>query len=390
MKLKAPFPWFGGKSRVAGLVWNRFGDVPNYVEPFAGSLAVMLARPTAPRIETVNDADCYLANFWRAVIGDPEGVAHYADWPVNEADLHARHLWLVKQKDFRERMKTDPDYFDARIAGWWAWGISQWIGAGWCAHPEWRGRGAGGKLAGRGVNRQTPKGKPWRKRPILDGIAGVNAALPQKRPILQRTSVGRGIGGLPRQIPDIAGDSGATGRGIHASAGWKVRPNLSSGNGTHGRRVHLGRSFQLQATARREGLVEWMGALQSRLRTVRVCCGDWSRIMGPSPTTYIGVTAVFLDPPYGEKADRAAGLYRVDCLKVSDAVREWSIAHGHDRKLRIALCGYEGEHAMPADWECVAWKAAGGYANRTGNNRNAGRERIWFSPHCLKPELTLL
>jgi hypothetical protein len=31
MILKAPFPWFGGKSRVAEIVWDRFGDVPNYV-----------------------------------------------------------------------------------------------------------------------------------------------------------------------------------------------------------------------------------------------------------------------------------------------------------------------------------------------------------------------
>src|SRR5689334_19180994 len=43
--LKAPFPWFGGKSRVASLVWERFGEVRNYVEPFAGSLAVLLGRP---------------------------------------------------------------------------------------------------------------------------------------------------------------------------------------------------------------------------------------------------------------------------------------------------------------------------------------------------------
>lgn len=35
--LRAPFPWFGGKRRVASLVWERFGNVPNYVEPFAGS-----------------------------------------------------------------------------------------------------------------------------------------------------------------------------------------------------------------------------------------------------------------------------------------------------------------------------------------------------------------
>jgi hypothetical protein len=50
-------------------------------------------------VETVNDKDCYLANFWRALQADPEAVAHWADAPVNEADLHARHQWLVNQTD---------------------------------------------------------------------------------------------------------------------------------------------------------------------------------------------------------------------------------------------------------------------------------------------------
>lgn len=91
MTLRAPFPWFGGKRRVAHHVWDRLGNVRNYIEPFFGSGAVLLGRPGEPGIETVNDADAYLANFWRAISGDPDGVARYADWPVNEADLHARH-----------------------------------------------------------------------------------------------------------------------------------------------------------------------------------------------------------------------------------------------------------------------------------------------------------
>ena len=90
-RLKSPFPWFGGKSRAADVIWRRFGDTPNYVEPFAGSLAVLLNRPHAPRTETVNDIDCYLSNFWRSLRYAPEEVAHWADWPVNEADLHAVH-----------------------------------------------------------------------------------------------------------------------------------------------------------------------------------------------------------------------------------------------------------------------------------------------------------
>ena len=99
-KLEVHLHGFGGKSRVSHIVWDYFGDVRNYVQPFAGSLAVLLGRPTDAKIETVNDLDCWIANFWRALQHDPEQLAAHADWPVNEADLHARHLWLVKQASF--------------------------------------------------------------------------------------------------------------------------------------------------------------------------------------------------------------------------------------------------------------------------------------------------
>lgn len=48
------------------------------------------------------------------------------------------------------------------------------------------------------------------------------------------------------------------------------------------------------------------------------------------------------------------------------------------------LCGYEGEHAMPASWQCIPWKAKGGYGNtrKDGTNENSERERVWFSFHC--------
>ena len=73
---------------------------------------------------------------------------------------------------------------------------------------------------------------------------------------------------------------------------------------------------------------------------------------------------------------------------VARAVAAWALEWGEHRDMRIALCGYEGEHSIPASWECVEWKARGGYGsqgNGTGRE-NAGRERIWFSPHCLKPK----
>lgn len=134
--LRAPFPYFGGKSLVAAEVWSRFGAVDNYVEPFFGSGAVLLGRPGGGphNMETVNDLDGHLVNFWRATRSSPDAVAEFADWPVSEADLHARHLVLVEQREsLTERLLGDPDFYDARLAGWWVWGASCWIGGGWCS-----------------------------------------------------------------------------------------------------------------------------------------------------------------------------------------------------------------------------------------------------------------
>lgn len=155
--LKAPFPWFGGKSRAADLIWPRFGDAPNYVEPFFGSGAVLLSRPSEPQIETVNDKDGFVANFWRAMQADPEALAHWADWPVNENDQHARHAWLVRQRaGLTASLEGDPDFYDVKIAGWWVWGICCWIGGGWCSGDgPWQVDDAGQLVhlgsAGRGV-----------------------------------------------------------------------------------------------------------------------------------------------------------------------------------------------------------------------------------------------
>lgn len=123
--LKAPFPYFGGKRAAAGLVWERFGNPENYVEPFFGSGAVLLGRPVVGNIETINDKSGFVSNFWRAVRDDPVSVAGYAHNPVFENDLHAKHAWLVAQSDdLVARLEGDPLFYDARVAGWWAWYMS--------------------------------------------------------------------------------------------------------------------------------------------------------------------------------------------------------------------------------------------------------------------------
>ena len=133
----------------------------------------------------------------------------------------------------------------------------------------------------------------------------------------------------------------------------------------------------------------YLRALAARLRRVRVCCGDWKRVLTPSVTTYIGTTAVFLDPPYDQELRERC--YSED-HNISHDVAKWAIENGDNPEIRIALCGYEGEHTMPDTWECVAWKAHGGYSRSERGKKNRERERIWFSPHCLQPkqpELTL-
>lgn len=322
-----PVTYFGGKSAVADRVWAALGpDVMNYVEPFCGSCAVLLLRPGGSgHIETVNDADGLLANFWRALKHNSDAVAEAADNPVNEADLHARHLWLVGERErITERLMGDPEFYDAKAAGWWAWGQAAWIGSGWCS-----GNG------------------PW---------ISENGELVLRNP-------GQGVN---RQLPEQDSDD--------ANCRTCATPEkASTANG--------------ECAARSEWLRAYLAGFADRLRNVRVCCGDWKRVCGPSVTFRHGPTGVFLDPPYADTATRTKGLYAKDCEQVAHDVRAWAIEQGKNPLMRIVLAGYQGEHDMPSDWRVEEWEAVGGYGliahDETATGRvNKGRERLWLSPAC--------
>lgn len=287
--LKSPFPYLGGKSKAAPEVWRRFGDVKNYVEPFLGSGAVLLNRPTwgGNRIETVNDLDSLLVNFWRALKLHPRKLANAADFPISELDQHARHAWLVRKKqELVEQIRSQEAWCDPKVAAWWVWGISQWRSGGWCA-----------------------SGKQSRRIPNTDS------------------------------------------RGIH--------------------RI----SFRQGGQRRSEYLREYFHQVACRLEHVRIVSGDWRRVLVSSFTTRHGLTGILLDPPYTDESGREARIYAEDSLNIGHEVRDWAVEHGSDPKLRIALCGYEGEYRMPSNWSVFEWKSAG--------TTNGHKERIWFSPHCL-------
>ena len=333
--LAAPFPWFGGKSLACETVWSAFGVVDNYVEPFAGSAAMLLGAPDGKRVETINDKDGFVANFWRAVSFDADAVAEAADWPTNEADLLARHSWLVRQLPELERRLQEPHYFDAKIAGWWCWGACNWIGSGWCS-------GTG----------------PW----VWDGEQIVDG----------------------RQLPHLSAGQGINRKLPHLSAGQGINRKLphlgDAGRGINRQLPHLGNA------GRGAYIREWMHALMARLRDVRVACGDWSRVVTESVTTRHGLTAAFIDPPYtlGEMDYSAGGVGGA----LANEVRAWCAANGDDKKLRIVLCGHAGEHdaLLASGWHTRQWTARKGYAVTDEAVANSASETIWCSPHCV-PEV---
>lgn len=329
--LAAPFPYFGGKSLACETVWAAFGAVDNYVEPFAGSAAMLLGAPDDKRVETINDADGFVANFWRAVAHDAESVANHTDWPCNEADLFARHSWLVRNREgLLDKLQGDPEWFDAKIAGWWCWGLCNWIGSGWCS-------GAG----------------PW----IHDGETLVDA---RKLPHLG--DAGRGVN---RKLPHL----GNAGQGVN-----RQLPHLSAGQGA--------------SAARSAYIHDWFAALQARMRNVRVACGDWQRVTKDSVTTRHGLTGVFLDPPYtkGEMDYAAGGVGGA----LADDVRAWCEANGQNKALRIVLCGHAGEHdaLLKHGWHIRTWTARKGYAVTDEAVENSASETLWCSPHCM-PEINV-
>jgi hypothetical protein len=242
-------------------------------------------------------------------------------------------------------MLEDPEWCDPKIAGLWVWGICQWIGSGWCAEVAHKKRSHTGN-AGMGVQRAS-----------MQRSHTGNVGMGVQRASMQRSHTGN------------------VGMGVQRASMQRSH----TGN--------VGRGVGLDATYQSQLISSWIDLLCERLRRVRVLHGDWSRCVQPGVLRYGKITGIYFDPPYMYSANRTEGLYSTDSEDVAERVRQWCIENGDRNDLRIALAGYEGEHDMPDSWECVEWKPHGkGYAAGADDTQaveNVGRERVWFSPHCL-------
>ncbi len=327
-RLKAPFPYFGWKWRAAEAVWGFLGDPGGYVEPFAGSAAVLLARDLrGRRVETINDLDGWIVNVWRALRADPSGVAEHAFGPVTEIDYHARLAWLQERRTegLVSWLEGDPEAHDVKAAGWWLYVAACGIGDPW---------GPG----------------PWRV---------VDERLVNVRKLPHLGDAGQGV---TRKLPHL----GDAGRGVNREL------------------PHLG-------DAGKGALEAYLSTFQRRLSRVRITCGDWRRVLKPSVTRATagnGQVGVFLDPPYATSGDLYASTNNGDDahLTVSAEVREWCIREGAGK--RIVLAGYGDEHdeLLNHGWRVEAGKSGGGAGYNT-DSAAGRRERLWVSPECLSDAL---
>jgi hypothetical protein len=326
--MKAPFPYCGGKSRISSEVWTALGQPKHYLEPFFGSGAVLLNRPSynpQKHVETVCDKDGNIANVWRAIQFSPDETAKWCDWPVNHADLMARKKVLIaSQSRLLENLINDDMWHDVKLAGYWIWGASCWIGSG--------------------------------------------LMCPTQRPIIGHA--GEGVHKIG-QIPQI----GNAGGGVHKIS---KRPALShAGTGVH-------KIGQLSG----DGIYAWFATLSTRLRRVRIVCGDWTRICGGNWQDDLGTVGIYFDPPYSHDVGRCTDIYAQESADVAKEVARWAVERGSKPTYRIVLSGYTGEHDWLAEhgWRYKQWTAQGGYAN-IGNDDSPGkanrfREVLWLSPHC--------
>lgn len=67
------FGWYGGKFSHLDWLLPKLPPSHHYVEPFAGSAAVLLNRPPSP-VETYNDLDGEVVNFFRVLREEPQAL----------------------------------------------------------------------------------------------------------------------------------------------------------------------------------------------------------------------------------------------------------------------------------------------------------------------------
>lgn len=125
--VKPPFAYYGGKMQLAPTIASLLPKHDHYVEPFAGSLAVLLAKQPS-RAETVNDLDGDLVTFWRVLRDRPDDLCRAVEMtPHSRSELssawedasdeleQARRVWVRLTQSRGHSLKRTGWKFSRRI-----------------------------------------------------------------------------------------------------------------------------------------------------------------------------------------------------------------------------------------------------------------------------------
>lgn len=98
--MKPPLAYFGAKVTIAEEIVATFPEHDAYIEPYAGSLAVLLAKPQE-RMEVVNDLSEDLVTFWRVLRDRTEELIH-----VCQLTPHSRfEMEQAKDRDIPDELE---------------------------------------------------------------------------------------------------------------------------------------------------------------------------------------------------------------------------------------------------------------------------------------------
>lgn len=103
--VKPPFAYYGGKTTLAEQIAGLLPEHDHYVEPFAGSLAVLLAKSPS-RQETVNDLDRDLVSFWRVLRDRPLDLEMATQFTPHSRDEFETSKHLEDVDDLERARRT--------------------------------------------------------------------------------------------------------------------------------------------------------------------------------------------------------------------------------------------------------------------------------------------
>ena len=253
-------------------------------------------------------------------------LADQLDYPVIEIDLHSRHRWLVAQEgEMKVALDADPDFCNVKAAAWWAWGLSAWIGSGWCS------------------------------------------------------------GSLSKQVPHI----GDTGKGVHSRRLSEQVPSLSSaGCGTHARTVRLAEVVDSLADRMRRVRVlcgDWRRAVTPSALCDRLVGGRVGLFLDPPYAESVDGKSRAMGL-YGKEDSGDVALQVMSWAQAAASEHPtWRIVlAGYEGEND----GLERDGWTVVAWDTSAGQwGSGGYGRQSDGQgeRNTRRERLWLSPACEVP-----